>query len=77
MDIEERAALPRPPFGAWLLMQNDRGGLIGQLVAGAVADRRFPRRGEPNDVRAHLTAMQADGDMFAAVDDAETDWLCY
>ena len=76
MDIEESAA-PRPPFGAWLLTQKDRGGLVGQLSAGAAVDRRFPKNGDPGDVRAHLTAMQADGDIFAALDDAETDWMCY
>jgi hypothetical protein len=26
-------------------------------------------------VRKHLSQMQADGDMFAAVDDAETNWM--
>ncbi|WP_375380209.1 hypothetical protein [uncultured Sphingomonas sp.] len=51
--------------------------MVGQLSTGAAADRRFPKHGGPDDVRAHLTRMQADGDMFAAVDDAETDWLCY
>ena len=76
MQSDQSDATSRQPFGAWLLTQKDRGGLIGQLSAGAAADRRFPRHGAPNDVRAHLTAMQADGDMFAAVDDAETDWLC-
>ena len=35
----------------------------------------FPRRGSPDDVRMRLNEMQADGDMHAVVDDAETDWL--
>jgi hypothetical protein len=39
-------------------------------------DTRFPKNGSPDDVRKHLNAMQAEGDMFEAVDDAETDWLC-
>lgn len=64
-------------FGAWLRVQTDREGLIGQLVEGAKADRKFPRDGSPQDVRKHLSAMQADGDLFEAVDEAEIDWLAY
>lgn len=64
------------PFGAWIVAQVDRHGLIGDLVKAAKADRNFPREGSPEDVRKHLSRMQADGDMFDAVDDAETDWLC-
>lgn len=64
-------------FGAWLLAQKDRGGLIGTLAAGAAADRAFPKHGSPEDVRARLRALQADGDMFEAVDDAELDWAAY
>lgn len=64
-----------PPFGTCLLQQKDRGGLLGQLAVGAVADRTFPKQGDPEAVRKHLSKMQADGDMFDAVDDAETDWL--
>ncbi len=65
----------RPAFGHWLITQKDRSDLVGQLAAGAVADRRFPRNGDPEAVRKHLSGMQAAGDMFAAVDDAESDWL--
>lgn len=64
-------------FGAWLRVQKDRDGLIGQLVDGAKADRKFPRDGSPEDVRKHLSAMQAEGDLFDAVDDAEADWQAY
>lgn len=63
-------------FGQWLITQKDRTGLVGQLATGALVDRRFPRSGDPEAVRKHLSAMQADGDMFDAVDDAELDWLC-
>ena len=65
----------KPAFGHWLVTQKDRGDLVGQLAVGAIADRRFPRSGDPEAVRKHLSAMQAEGDMFAAVDDAESDWL--
>lgn len=68
--------MPDTPFGQWLMTQTDRIGLVGQLATGAHADRRFPRTGDPEAVRKHLSAMQADGDMFDAVDDAELDWLC-
>ena len=67
----------RPAFGSWLLAQKDRDGLLGELIAGARLDRRFPKNGDPDMVRRHLSAMQAEGDMFAAVDDAEMDWLSY
>lgn len=67
----------REAFGAWIVAQVDRHGAIGDLVKAAKADRAFPRTGSPDDVRKHLNKMQADGDMFEAVDDAETDWLCY
>jgi hypothetical protein len=40
--------------------------------------RGRPRaNGSPDDVRGHLSAMQAEGDMFEALDDAEMDWLTY
>jgi hypothetical protein len=70
-DIDE----PSLAFGQWLMTQTDRSDLVGQLAAGAAVDRRFPRTGDPEAVRKHLSAMQAEGDMFAAVDDAESDWL--
>jgi len=70
-DIDE----PSLAFGQWLMTQKDRSDLVGQLAAGAAVDRRFPRTGDPEAVRKHLSAMQAEGDMFAAVDDAVSDWL--
>lgn len=65
------------PFGAWIVAQVDRHGLIGDLVKAAKSDRNFPREESPNKVRQHLSRMQADGNMFDAVDDAETDWMAY
>jgi uncharacterized protein YozE (UPF0346 family) len=75
IDNEDEQQQPKPAFGQWLMTQKDRSDLVGQLAAGAVVDRRFPRNGDPEAVRKHLSAMQAEGDMFAAVDDAESDWL--
>lgn len=77
VDVEDDAMVARPPFATWLLQRKDRGGLIGQLANGAVADRRFPESGDAEAVRKHLSLMQADGDLFDAVDDAEVDWLAY
>lgn len=67
----------REPFGAWIVAQVERHGLIGDLVKAAKADRNFPRTGSPDDVRKHLNKMQAYGDMFEAVNEAETDWMAY
>lgn len=64
-------------FGEWLLAQKYPEGPLAILVAAAKADPKFPRRGSPNDARKRLNEMQADGDMHAMVDDAETDWLRY
>ena len=72
---EERYKEDRPTFGAWLLKQSGRGDWVDELADAARADRGFPRHGSPDDVRKRLNELQADGDMHAAVDDAETDWL--
>ncbi len=63
------------PFGAWLVQQKDRGGLLGQLAEGAAADRGLSKASGPDQVRKRLVEQQADGDMHAALDDAEIDWL--
>jgi uncharacterized protein YozE (UPF0346 family) len=65
----------REPFGKWLLSQRDRGDWVDELATAARTDRTFPKNGDAEAVRAHLRAQQADGDVFAAVDDAENDWL--
>ena len=65
----------RGPFGRWLLAQRDRGDWVDDLANAARGDRTFPKDGDPEAVRAHLRAQQADGDTFQAVDDAEMDWL--
>jgi uncharacterized protein YozE (UPF0346 family) len=66
---------PKNAFGQWLMTQKDRSDPVGQLATGAFVDRRFPRNGDPETVRKHLSAMQAESAMFAAVDDAKSDWL--
>lgn len=75
MQMDHRYAETAPlAFGAWLLKQGSRGGFVGQLAAAAVGDRRFPKAGDPEAVRAYLRAAMADGDMFDAVEAAEADW---
>ena len=63
------------PFGRWLIAQRERGDWIDDLAAAARADRSFPKDGDPEAIRAHLRGQQADGDVFQAVDDAESEWL--
>lgn len=55
----------------------DHQGGVGELANAAKGDRQFPRSGSPDEVRKHLNAMQASGEMFEAVEDAEVDGLCY
>lgn len=64
-------------FGRWLLRQRDRGDWIDGLAESARTDRRFPKDGDPDVVRQYMSMMQADGDVFAAIDDAELDWMAY
>ncbi|WP_229710181.1 hypothetical protein [Novosphingobium indicum] len=66
----------RGPFGRWLVRQPSTG-ILGALARAAKADPRFPLDGDPEAVRNHLRKCMADGDMFAAVDDAELDWMSY
>lgn len=63
-------------FGEWVLVQKAEC-RMGGLVVVAKADREFPRRGSPNDVRKWLSEMRADGDIHSVVDDAESAWLGY
>jgi hypothetical protein len=65
----------KPAFGKWLLIQRDRGDWVDGIADAARADRTFPKNGDPEAVRAHLRKQQADGDAFAAIDDAESDWM--
>lgn len=74
-DYNDDAEPLRVAFGRWLLTQRGRGDWVDGLADAARADRTFPRDGDPEAVRAHLRKQQADGDAFAAVDDAEGDWM--
>lgn len=65
----------RPVFGRWLLTQRDRGDWVDAIADAARADRTFPKSGDSEAVRKHLRSQQADGDAFAAIDDAESDWM--
>lgn len=58
-------------FGRWLLAQKGREGWVGDLADAARADRQFPKDRDPEAVRKRLREVQAEGDMFEAVDDAE------
>lgn len=64
-------------FGRWLLKQRDRRDWIDGVAEAARADRQFPKDGDPEAVRKRLREMSADGDAFAAIDDAELHWLAY
>jgi hypothetical protein len=62
------------PFGAWLLDQGKRPGSLGDLARAARLDRMFPKSGTADDVRSRFNAAGADGDAFAALDDAEREY---
>ena len=77
MVTTDRHGEKRPAFGMWLLAQRDRGDWIDGIAAAARADRQFPKQGTVEMVRQRLNDQGADGDAFAALDDAELDWLAY
>ncbi len=52
-----------------------RAARVGQLAEAAVADRVLPEAGRRRPVRQPLRAVMADGDMFEALDNAESAWL--
>ena len=62
------------PFGAWLLEQVKRLGSLGELAKAAKADRLFPKNGSVDDARKRFGEAGADGDAFAALDDAEREF---
>ncbi|PZU10282.1 YozE family protein [Sphingomonas sp.] len=75
-----RTAPPVPPrpsetFSRWLLAQRDREDWIDALATAARADRSFPRDASPDQVRAHLIRLGADGEALEQLDDAERCWM--
>jgi hypothetical protein len=62
------------PFGRWLLVQHEQSSWVGRLAQATKVDPKFPKDGSPDDVRKRLSEMQAEGEMFEALDDAERDW---
>jgi hypothetical protein len=64
-------APPPPSFVKWLLGQAKSGGAIGELAKAARLDPHFPKDGSADAVRARFSKAGADGDAFAALDDAE------
>jgi hypothetical protein len=61
----------RPCFVTWLLGQSKSGGTVGELAKAARADRLFPRTGSAEEVRVRFDRAGADGDAYAALEDAE------
>ncbi|WP_260928239.1 hypothetical protein [Novosphingobium sp. 9] len=64
-------------FGRWVLAQVRRDGFLGNLAKAAAADRAFPKDGDPEAVRKHLSRAGADPEMHEALDDAELDWASF
>lgn len=72
-NLDEAAPAPLS-FGQWLLLQAGREDQTGELARCAQRDPKFPKNGTVEDVTARLNALDADPDMFIAVEDAELDW---
>ena len=73
-DVAERYAPAQEPFGAWLVKQDTRGGLIGNLAKALKADRTFPKNADPEAVRKFMGDRRASGDDWEAFEDAEMAW---
>jgi len=63
------------PFGRWLIEQERRGGALGELAKQAKADPAFPRDGDVKAVWKRLNAVQVESDLYAAMEEAELDYL--
>lgn len=61
-------------FGPWLKSQRDRDDWVGRLGSMAARDQAFPERADPDAVRAHLSRLDAEPDLFEILDDAEMEW---
>ena len=62
-------------FGRWLITRERRHDWVGQLADAARRDPAFPKTGDPEDVRQHLSNRGAEAEMFEMLDDAEVEWL--
>lgn len=76
IDVSERIERPKAAFGAWLLQQVKREDHVGELARSAARDPLFPRGGDAEAVKKRMQGKGADADAWAAIEDAETDWLC-
>ncbi|WP_278392040.1 YozE family protein [Sphingobium yanoikuyae] len=74
-DPSQFASVSKPPFGQWLIEQENREGAIGELAKHAKADRSFPKSGTVKDVWKRLNTMQVEGDLYDAMEEAELDYL--
>ena len=74
MTDASRNETKREPFGRWVTGQRERSDWIEELAFAARGDRTFPKDGDPEAVLAHLRFQQAAGEVFQAVDDAESEW---
>lgn len=63
-------------FATWFIDQAERHDWVGLLAFQAKRDPRFPRGGSADEVRSHLEKQGADGDVLAALEDAEREWAC-
>jgi len=61
-------------FARWLIRQASREDAIGALAKDAKRDPGFPKEGDVEAVRRRLREIQAEGETFAVVDDAEMEW---
>lgn len=67
-------AQPNPSFADWLIAQGKRTGSIGELAKAVRHDRLFPRSATVDVVRRRFSEAGADGDAFAALEDAEREF---
>lgn len=65
------------PLAQWLLKQYARDDAIGALAKAAKADPGFPRNGDFTAISKRLNELQADGDVHAALEDADIEAACY
>ncbi|SEJ02714.1 hypothetical protein SAMN05428950_101891 [Sphingomonas sp. OV641] len=76
-NVADQSTAVDEAFGTWLVKQDGRGGLIGNLATALKADRTFPRAADPEGVRKFMGDRRAGGDDWEALEDAELEWRCY